>query len=164
MLVKLDSFISPREIAERIGISCSKPTVCRFLKREGIQHFKAIQRPLLSEDHAYQRFEWAKEHLNKGPEFWNRVIFSDETTIARGSGQRRGWVFCKYVSGLSEALPPYYTKTNRKTGGTNSERECTASTCPYTSLSNVLGRVFVESSYNADGPPRGSRYEARGGH
>jgi hypothetical protein len=65
----------------------------RWLKSEGIQHFKAIRRPKLTPELAKKRLIFARQYLEKPLSWWRKVIFSDETTIVRGGGDvpQRVW-------------------------------------------------------------------------
>lgn len=96
-IIRQDPFIEAEELLKAASLSVSKATLIRFLKKEGIHHRKALRRPLLTEETAKKRLEFAQAYENEDPSFWRRWIFSDETTIARGDGKRQQWVFCKWV-------------------------------------------------------------------
>lgn len=90
-------FISALELKTACSFTCHPVTITRELRRQGIQHYKALRRPKLSEEHAKKRLAFAKEHINKPLSEWKCWIFSDELIIARGQGERTGWVFCRKV-------------------------------------------------------------------
>lgn len=96
-LIRDDPFISNLQLIERATLGCSVRTLSRFLKDEGIQHTEALRRPKLTPEIAQSRLEFARQYLRESPAFWRRWIFSDETTIARGEGERQKWVFCRRV-------------------------------------------------------------------
>jgi hypothetical protein len=84
-----DPFISCRELKEKANLDYSVNTIKRELIRQGIQHFKALNRPKLSEEVAEKRLAFARLHVRKPPSWWRRVIFSDKSIIARGQGGRQ---------------------------------------------------------------------------
>ena len=96
-LIRNDPFIKNEEIIQQASLKCSADTLTRFLVKEGIQHKKALQRPKLTPELALERLEFARKYLRESPLFWRKWIFSDETTIERGKGERQQWVFCRQV-------------------------------------------------------------------
>jgi transposase-like protein len=90
-------FISSKELIQNCSLPVTEETLVKTLKRRGIQHTQALRRPKLSDTIAQKRLEFAHKHLNKPLEYWKRFVFSDETTIARGQGERQAWVFCRAV-------------------------------------------------------------------
>ncbi|KAJ9412597.1 hypothetical protein QL093DRAFT_2585027 [Fusarium oxysporum] len=82
ILIKNDAFISYKEIKQRARLSCSSPTIRRWLQKTGIQHNLALRRPFLSEENE---------------SFWYSWWFSDEPTIDRTDGDYTKWSF--YGSG-----------------------------------------------------------------
>jgi len=93
-----DPFITSEELREKANLACSVRTITRELIRHGIQHSKALRRPKLTPEHAAKRLEFARLHVRKPPSWWRRWIFSDESTIQRGDGEKQKWVFCRSVS------------------------------------------------------------------
>lgn len=98
-------FISCRELIQNCSLPVTAETLTKTLKEKGIQHMKALRRPKLSDKIAEKRLAFAEKHLNKPLSYWKRFVFSDETTVARGQGERQGWVFCRAVS-LGPSLFP----------------------------------------------------------
>ena len=96
--IAIDPFIKITDLIRNAELECSSRTVLRWLKREGIMHKTALRRPKLTPEHAEKRLKFAQEHVSQTDELWKRWIFSDETTVARGEGERQGWVFCRTVS------------------------------------------------------------------
>ncbi|KAK7219081.1 hypothetical protein V2G26_007084 [Clonostachys chloroleuca] len=44
-----------------------------------------------------KRLQFARLHIRKPLSWWKRVIFSDETTVARGQGERQNKLDKKYI-------------------------------------------------------------------
>lgn len=63
------------------GVHVSKKTVVRELNRSGIHSFTPRKTPLLTAKHVKSRLSFAKDHVDKGNEFWEGVLWSDETKI-----------------------------------------------------------------------------------
>ena len=97
-IIDQDPFITTRELLEKAGLSCHASTLTRFLQKEGIQHYQALQRPLLGPDTVLKRQAFAEKYYREDASFWYNWFFSNEALVARGEGERRGWVFCKPVS------------------------------------------------------------------
>lgn len=90
-------FIKLSDLVTEAGLTCSTKMLSRWLKKEGIHHNRALQRPYLTNLHAQKRLTFAIKYRGKPASFWKRWIFSDETTIARGQGDRVKWVFHRKV-------------------------------------------------------------------
>ncbi|KAJ8916915.1 hypothetical protein NQ315_013385 [Exocentrus adspersus] len=56
-------------------------TARRRLKQSGLRNCAAVSKTFLSNDHKQRRIQFANAFLNRGHEFWNNVIFSDEKTF-----------------------------------------------------------------------------------
>ena len=96
-LIADDPFIQTRELLEKAELTCCAGTLLAWLKRAGVAHKTAIRRPKLSQENAEKRLRFAQAYVSQPIELWKRWIFSDETTVMRGDGERQAWVFCKYV-------------------------------------------------------------------
>jgi hypothetical protein len=79
----------------QLQLDVSADTVLRWVKKKGIFHSKALRRPLLTPIVAQKRLEFALKYYHELPSFWHRWIFTDESTVARGQGERGEWVFCR---------------------------------------------------------------------
>lgn len=108
-LIEEDPFIQNNELLSRASLTCVTSTLTRFLRKEGIQHFRALRRPKLTPEVAAKRLAFARLHVQKPLLWWKRVIFSDETTIARGDGKRHKWVFAPIVSYLQPVITSQLT-------------------------------------------------------
>lgn len=96
-LIRRAIVINPKITAQQLFISCaphaSKKTVYRYLKKSGIQKWRAKQRPFLTAEHALLRMEWAAKYDGKPVEYWKRLRWSDECSIERGKGGAIEWVY-----------------------------------------------------------------------
>ena len=57
------------------GVQVSKKTIVRELNRTGIRSYTPRKTPLLTVKHVKSRLTFAKDHLDKGNEFWERFIY-----------------------------------------------------------------------------------------
>lgn len=96
-LIDQSPFISTRDLIEQAGISCCAATLRSYLQKHGIMHHRALRRPLLTPARAAERLRFARAHINNTDAEWAKWICSDETTIARGAGERGEWVWCSSV-------------------------------------------------------------------
>ncbi|GFU89800.1 transposable element Tcb1 transposase, partial [Trichonephila clavipes] len=62
-----------------LGRSVSAETVRRVLRKAGYNGRVARKRPLIGKRNRVKRLKFAKEHILKPQQFWNEVIFSDES-------------------------------------------------------------------------------------
>jgi transposase len=98
--IEQNPFITLSQLRTEAGLTVTTKTLATWLRKEGIKHDRALRRPLLTPEAAAKRLEFARLHYRKPPSYWKRWIFSDETTIARGQGERHKWVFHQLVSQL----------------------------------------------------------------
>ncbi|GFT08590.1 transposable element Tc1 transposase [Trichonephila clavipes] len=92
--VKIDPKISAPKIAastsNTLGRSVSAETVRRVLRKAGYNGRVARKKPLIGKRNRVKRLKFAKEHILKPQQFWNEVIFSDESKFnIFGSDGRR---------------------------------------------------------------------------
>ena len=90
---------NPKITASQLRIEvlpkASNKTIYRFLKESGIQKWRCKKRPLLDEEKAAARLQWALTHDNKPPAYWKRWVWSDECSIERGKGGSWDFVYRK---------------------------------------------------------------------
>lgn len=82
--VKRNPFVTRSEIQEdlqRSGVIVSKDTISRTIHRAGIYSRAPRKTPLLSKKHVSSRLKFADDYLLKPDEYWNSVVWSDETKI-----------------------------------------------------------------------------------
>ncbi|GFY16002.1 transposable element Tc1 transposase [Trichonephila clavipes] len=95
--VKIDPKISTPKIAastsNTLGRSVSAETVRRVLRKAGYNGRVARKKPLIGKRNRVKRLKFAKEHILKPQQFWNEVIFSDESkfNIFGSDGRRMVW-------------------------------------------------------------------------
>ncbi|GFX77229.1 transposable element Tcb1 transposase [Trichonephila clavipes] len=92
--VKIDPKISAPKIAastsNTLGRSVSAETVRRVLRKAGYNGRVARKKPLIGKRNRVKRLKFTKEHILKPRQFWNEVIFSDESKFnIFGSDRRR---------------------------------------------------------------------------
>jgi transposase len=63
-LIRRNPKICWKNLLQELNIDCSKSTIQRFLKEQGIKKWLAAKRPLLKEEHAEKRLAWAKDRKN----------------------------------------------------------------------------------------------------
>jgi hypothetical protein len=71
------------------GLSCSKSTLKKILKRHGITNWRCKKRPELTEAHVAKRLAWCLAHRGWTVEEWGLVVWSDECSVERGRGKRQ---------------------------------------------------------------------------
>ena len=71
---------------QNIGIS--QGTIRRKLKEAGAKFSLLISKPLLTENHRYDRLRWTQATCDID---WNQVIFSDETTVRLNPLKQHVW-------------------------------------------------------------------------
>lgn len=75
---------------EKQGVEITSRTVRRRLVEAGGKYSQELPKPLLSEKHQIKRLQWAKKHRDFD---WNRVIFTDESTVQLFQSNRKVWQF-----------------------------------------------------------------------
>lgn len=81
------------EVKFECGTTISRQTLRKVLKKSGIGNWLAKKRPRLEEVHAKLRLKWALDHKDWTGEDWYPIIWSDESSVERGQGGKRLWVF-----------------------------------------------------------------------
>lgn len=66
-------------VAQTSGIQVSKTTIQRTLHRQGYSSRTARKKPLISDVNKKKRMEFAQLHQEKGLDFWQSVLFTDES-------------------------------------------------------------------------------------
>lgn len=105
--------VSSREIAETLNLSVSTKTIRRRLNESGLLSRLQRKKPFISEKNKAKRIKFAKEHLNKGLDFWENILWSDESKfeLFGTKGRKRVW------RKPGEALKGSNLKTTIKHGG-----------------------------------------------
>ena len=81
-----------KELKSIVNIPVSEQTIRRRLRKVGIRKWRALNRPLLTKEHAKKRLKWARE-CRYWTEQWGKVIWSDESAIQKDSDTRTMWVW-----------------------------------------------------------------------
>ena len=77
-----------QRVLKRKNVDISQETIRRRLKEYGAKFSLPISKPLLIEKHRQKRLDWA---YAAGDMDWNRIIFSDETTVRLNQLKRCVW-------------------------------------------------------------------------
>lgn len=86
----------------------STKTIQRILKDHNIMCWRAKRRPLLTEDQASVRLQWALAHIHWEEEDWSRLLWSDECSVERGRGRSDLWRFrTPYQKWDKEMIEPF---------------------------------------------------------
>ncbi len=82
-----------RTLSRRVGVCVSKSTIKRRLHQSEYRGFTTRCKPLVSLKNRKARLEFAKRHLKKPSQFWNNILWTDETKINlyQSDGKRRVW-------------------------------------------------------------------------
>ena len=103
-LVDKDPFCSAVKIADEINLNSQKnvhpETVRRAIKSFNYKSYTPYKKPYINLKNRKKRLEFAKRFIDKGVDFWRKVIFSDES---------------KYNIFGSDGSPPRLEKTRRST-------------------------------------------------
>ncbi|CAJ0946106.1 unnamed protein product, partial [Ranitomeya imitator] len=66
---------------QRAGTNVTRPTISNTLRHHGLRSCSARRVPLLKPVHVQARLKFAREHLDDPEEFWENVLWSDETKL-----------------------------------------------------------------------------------
>jgi transposase len=81
-----------------------KTTIHKILKNSGFKMLNLLKKTLIWPRNQLRRLEFCKEMVEKGPVFWESVIWSDETTV-RQRPQGKKMEFRVHSSANKEDLP-----------------------------------------------------------
>uniref|UniRef100_A0AAR2ITL0 Transposase Tc1-like domain-containing protein n=1 Tax=Pygocentrus nattereri TaxID=42514 RepID=A0AAR2ITL0_PYGNA len=65
----------------RAGTNVTKATVSNTLRRQELRSYSARRVPLLKPVHIWAHLKFAREHLDVPEEYWDNVLWSDETKV-----------------------------------------------------------------------------------
>ena len=107
--VRSDPSINYSDLKENLGTNVSTSTLYREIKTYGLTNWLAKKRPLLTPEVAAKRYAWAKAREDWGPDKWQKIIWSDECSVERGTGKNRKWVFRfpneKWLQNMVQPVP-----------------------------------------------------------
>lgn len=141
--IKTNPIQSATEINKKLTISsnlqCSTETVRNILRKNNFNARTVRKKPFISQVNKKKRMDYAKKHLNKGEEFWNQIIFSDESKFnIHGSDSRQ-----KVWRNPNTELQVQNLKGTVKHGGGN------VMVWGCMSAGGVGNLVFIESTMNS---------------
>lgn len=76
---KLTASKIAKDVEERFQKTICSDTVCKILKKSGYHARVARKKPFVSLINRQKRIAFAKEHISKPLDFWEKVLFSDES-------------------------------------------------------------------------------------
>lgn len=118
-LSKSDPFLTSMEIRAQIeqnhGIQISAQTVRRRLQENKLNGRIARRKPNVSKRNIKKRLAFAKEHGQKSLEFWNSIVWSDESKFNVFGNDGKPYVRRPPL----QELNPRYTKKTVKHGGSS---------------------------------------------
>jgi hypothetical protein len=104
-----------KQVLDGCGLTFSKSTLKKILKKHGIANWRAKRRPFLTPAHAAKRLAWCLRHRHRRDEEWGMVAWSDECSVERGRGKRAEWVFRTPAQKWNpEMVQTYGTNKNMK--------------------------------------------------
>ena len=129
-----------RSLSERIKQKISPQTVRRVLKNTGYNSRTAVRKPFISKVNKKKRLDFALKYVNMPENFWNDVIFTDESKFNLFGSDGKQKVWRKKNTALHQKN---LTKTIKHSGGNVMVWECFAA-------SGVGNLEFIDGTMRAD--------------
>ncbi len=70
-----------KEVESQTGVTISRDTICRTLQRNSMHGCHPRKKPLLKPRHKKAHLEFARAHADKDEDYWDSILWSDETKI-----------------------------------------------------------------------------------
>ncbi len=70
-----------KEVESQTGVTISRDTIRRTLQRNGMHGCRPRKKPLLKPRHKKAHLEFARPHADKDEDYWDSILWSDETKI-----------------------------------------------------------------------------------
>ncbi len=70
-----------KEVESQTGVTISRDTIRRTLQRNGMHGCRPRKKPLLKLRHKKAHLEFARAHADKDEDYWDSILWSDETKI-----------------------------------------------------------------------------------
>ncbi len=82
-----------KEVESQTGVTISRDTIWRTLQRNGMHGCRPRKKPLLKPRHKKAHLEFARAHADKDEDYWDSILWSDETKINvfGTDGFKTGW-------------------------------------------------------------------------
>ena len=97
--VRKNKFKSLQQITNEFNVNrvvkVSKTTVRRAIRKCELRNYVAVTKPFLSPKNIKKRMQWARKHSMWDENKWDRVIFSDETSVTVKPTKQRKQVWRK---------------------------------------------------------------------
>lgn len=90
-------------------------TISRRLKEAGVKAYTCTKKFYISKQNKIKRLLFAKQHMNKPPEFWRNVLFTDESSVSLDGSWGRKF----YYSEPEKVNKRRVYATQRQGGGGN---------------------------------------------
>jgi transposase len=90
--VKNNEDMSIRGLIEESKVDISKTSAWNVMKGYGFKCKTQSIKWSMEPHHKEGRLKWAKEYINKSDEFWQRVIFTDESRAQFNKSKQKFWV------------------------------------------------------------------------
>ena len=82
-----------KALESQVGVTVSTDTIRRTVHRMGLYGYRPRRKPLLQPRHKQDRMAFATTNQSKDVNFWNKVLWSDETKINRFGSDGIQWVW-----------------------------------------------------------------------
>ena len=87
----------------------SNSHIKNLCRETGLSHWRAKKRPELSEEHAKLHYKWCQIQQHWDVDMWQKMMFSDECSVERGTGKKQIWVFGQSKDKWKPAMVETYT-------------------------------------------------------
>ena len=114
LMMRREPTIRPSTLRHSLTKKVSARTVRRTLARTGLHATRMRRKPRLTSAQRQARLNWAKEYAQKPANFWDSVVFSDESSFHTHEAVRGRYVW-RFAG---EELDPKMVQPTTKFGGT----------------------------------------------
>lgn len=111
--VRKNPKVTSEELKENLNLPISITQIKKRINEQGLNGRVSRAKPLISKKNKTKRFNWAQDYKDNPPEFWNSIIWSDESKFMLVNNARRKFVWRK----KGEAFKSCNLKPTVKYGG-----------------------------------------------